>query len=139
MAAIQGHPRYQNITMGAPWVGEVDLLQDGHSVPDMSVKDMYYGRCTHCQPPHTPLNGSAPWSSRAKKRHPICMWKSMGWGESPTATPLPRPCKKILCLPVERQKPHHQVFTTVRALNPQPLLGPVGESLPCHMPLVRSF
>ena len=38
VADIQGLPQYQHITVGSLWVGEVDLLQDNHGVPDVSVE-----------------------------------------------------------------------------------------------------
>ena len=47
VSAFQGHQWYQNITTGEPWVGGVDILQDEYGVPDVSVKEMYSGRCPH--------------------------------------------------------------------------------------------
>ena len=41
VVTIQGFQGYQNITMGAPWVGEVSLLQDDHGVPDGYVEEMH--------------------------------------------------------------------------------------------------
>ena len=38
VAAIQGRPQHQNITTWAPWIGEVALLQDYHSVPYVQVQ-----------------------------------------------------------------------------------------------------
>ena len=38
---IQGLPRHQNVTQGAPWVGEVALLQDHHVFPDVPVSEVH--------------------------------------------------------------------------------------------------
>ena len=45
VVTIQGFQGYQNITMGAPWVGEVSLLQDDYGGPCMPVQEMYSENC----------------------------------------------------------------------------------------------
>ena len=42
----------------------------------------------------------------------------------------------VLSLSMYLQQHQFQVLTTVRALHPYPLYGPVYYSLPCHPPLV---
>ena len=59
-SAIQGLPRYHNVTPGAPWVGEVSLLQDDHSFPEMSVQKMHSHRRPHCLPPVGTKLGGCP-------------------------------------------------------------------------------
>ena len=63
MQSIQRPPWHQNVATGAPWLGDVALLQYNHGIPDMPVEKVYLNcRPRHHLPP-TPLDGVVPWAS----------------------------------------------------------------------------
>ena len=59
VADIQVRPQYQNITTGAPLVGEVSLLQYDHGPPYITVQEMYSEWFPCCRPPLHPLTGQS--------------------------------------------------------------------------------
>ena len=57
VAAVQAFPWHKNITMGAPWMGEVALLQEDYVVPYVTFQEMHLEICPHYRPPPSPLDG----------------------------------------------------------------------------------
>ena len=103
--------------------GGVSLLQGDHGVPDVPLQDIY-SECRPClRPPRTPLNGSVLCYLCAWERHPIHLWISCWGGVILLLPPSRAHFNNMMCLLVDLQGPRRQVCTTVRALNPQPLLG----------------
>ena len=64
----------------------------------------------------------------------VLPWGGGGWG-----IPLGSETNFMLGLAVCHERPRRQVFSAVRTLNLQPMVGPVGESPPRHPYLVRLY
>ena len=93
---VQRYPDYHNFAPGVQRVEEVYLLQDNHSVPDMTVKGMEQ----HSRPlprlSPTPLDGSVPRSLNDWESNLICAWLSTGGRGTPM--PATSRCLPVICL-----------------------------------------
>ena len=87
MLTIKRLPGHQHVTLGAPWVGEVSLLQYNHGVLEMLVIKVDYPLS------QTTLNRSFPWPPDGQEIHLISAWLSSR-GHSPPIT------SSSCCLPV---------------------------------------
>ena len=122
---IECHNRY---TVG----GEVELLHNDHGVLYVPVQEVYAETRPRLRPHLTPLYWAVPHPHLAWKVNPIRLWLYHRGG----GIPMSSQANTILCLVVGCNKTHSQVQSKLWALNLQPLMGLVGDSLSCHPPLV---
>ena len=66
---VQISPGDQHVTARAPWVGEVSLLPNDHSIPDMPVEKVYL----HCRP----CRRASRTTSTGKFRGPTVVGKAI--------------------------------------------------------------
>ena len=62
---------YQHVASGKPWVGEVSLLQNYHSIPDMLIQKMYPRRRPRRRLSQTVLSWAASQASRGQEFHTV--------------------------------------------------------------------
>ena len=119
MPPVQSTPGEQHVAAGAPWVGEVYLLKNDHSIPDMPVEKVYPHRRTCCCVSQTTLNREVPRYSHGQEGHPIRLRFLAKGRACPTMYPLHRP--PMLYPHVTRHKPNHHILLTLLALDPPSL------------------
>ena len=130
MPHVQSTLGDQHVTSGAPWVGEVSLLQNYHSIPDMPVKKMYLHRHTcHCSSRIT-LNRAVPQSSCGREGHPVRP-RFLSRGRV-YLTLYPLCCLPMLRPHVPCHQPKRHILPLLLTLHPYLLPLPVGRALSCH-------
>ena len=116
-------PVHQHVASGAPWVGEVSLIQNDDGIPDMRVEEMNPYRRPCCRLSQTPLNRAVRQYPGGQEGHPVGTWlPTRGHG-----FPMPSPIRFIpmMCLHLGFQQPNRHLLPTLHALYPNPLPLPV--------------
>ena len=135
MPPVQCIPGHHNVALGAPWVGEVSLLQNYDGILEMPVEEMDPHRRLHRQPSRTLLNGAVPWSSGGWEGHTVGTWIPTGGCGLPT--PSPTCFLPMMRLHVACQRPKRHLLPKIRALYPIPLPLKVGRTCSFHPSPVR--
>ena len=140
MPPAQSTPGEQHVAAGTPWVGEVYLLKNDHSIPDMPVEKVYPHRRTCCCVSQTTLNQAVPRSFHGQEGHPIRLRFLAKGCDFPTKSPLHR--LPMLRPHVPRQQPKRHILLTLLVLDPPSATpvtkGPLPSSIPCTQPLTDS-
>ena len=123
-------PGNQHVKAGAPWVGEVSLLQNDHIILDMLVEEVYRHRRPCLRTSWTSLNRTVPRSSRGQEGHPVRpQFPARGRG---CPTPKSLRCHPMLHLHVSCQQPKNHLLPALLALDLPPLPLPVQRPLSCN-------